>query len=204
MWGAIVEVIDSASVTLVGVVLTAVVSILAIIATSRQTARTLRQAAARDILRVSLEVKQRQLNELYGPLRSLLDQNRRLASMLREGKADADNWRLLDHITEVVSNPQDKAIVDEIMNIDRKVEDLILNKAGLVRGPRPPESFGLFLGHYKLLKLKWEGKENLGVKEYQYYPRSLNEDVDKDYEAIKSEIDKTILKYESVLAEELK
>jgi len=196
--------IDSASVTLVGLALTAVVSILAIIATSRQTARTLRQAAARDILRVSLEVKQRQLNELYGPLRSLLDQNRRLASMLREGKADPDKWRLLDHITEVVGNPQDKAIVDEIMNIDRKVEDLILNKAGLVRGPRPPESFGLFLGHYKLLKLKWEGKENLGVKEYQYYPRSLNEDVDKDYEAIKSEIDKTILKYESVLAEELK
>ena len=196
--------IDSASVTLVGLALTAVVSILAIIATSRQTARTLRQAAARDILRVSLEVKQRQLNELYGPLRSLLDQNRRLASMLREGKADPDKWRLLDHITEVVGNPQDKAIVDEIMNIDRKVEDLILNKAGLVRGPRPPESFGLFLGHYKLLKLKWEGKENLGVKEYQYYPRRLNEDVDKDYEAIKSEIDKTILKYESVLAEELK
>lgn len=202
--GAIARMIDSASVTLVGLALTAVVSILAIIATSRQTARTLRQAAARDILRVSLEVKQRQLNELYGPLRSLLDQNRRLASMLREGKADPDKWRLLDHITEVVGNPQDKAIVDEIMNIDRKVEDLILNKAGLVRGPRPPESFGLFLGHYKLLKLKWEGKENLGVKEYQYYPRSLNEDVDKDYEAIKSEIDKTILKYESVLAEELK
>lgn len=196
--------IDTASVTLVGIVLTTFVSILAIVATSRQTARTLRQAAARDILRVSLEVKQRQLNELYGPLRSLLDQNRRLALKLREGKGDPDKWRLLDHVPEVLNNPRDKAIVDEIMNIDKKVEDLILSKAGLVRGSKPPDSFGLFLGHYKLLKLKLEGKETLGVKEYEYYPRSLNEDVDKGYESIKGEIDRTIIRYESILAEELK
>jgi hypothetical protein len=195
--------IDPTLVILIGTVLTASVSIVAILVNYYSTRRTLRHGTALDIGKVSLELKMRQLNELYGPLLFLVEQNRRLAMKLREGKGDPDKWRLLDHITDVLGNPQDRAIVDLIVDIDAKVENLIISKAGLVHAARPPESFELFLGHYKVLKLALEGKETPKVREFEYYPRNLNEDVKKAFETIKKEIDGTLVRYESILIEEL-
>ena len=60
----------------------------------------------------------------------------------------------------------------EIMEIDAK-EELIINKGGLIRSPGPPESFNLFLGHYKILKLAVEGKETPKVAEFEYFPRPM-------------------------------
>lgn len=196
---------DAAIATLIGVGITAFVTgsvaVYAIRANNRTTTRTLRHGAARELGKISLEHKTQQLNELYGPLLLLLEENRRLAQKLREGKGDPEKWRLLDHLPEVLNNAHDKAIVDEIMEIDARVEDLIINKAGLVRSPGPPESFYIFLGHYKTLKLAIEGKERPRVAEFEYYPRKLNNDVKGAYEAIQREIDETLRRYESLAKE---
>jgi hypothetical protein len=192
---------DAATATLIGVGITAFVSVCAIGVNYLITKQTLRHGAARDIGKISLELKIQQLNELYGPLLLLVEQNRRLAQKLREGKPDPENWRLLDNLPEVLENPQDKAIVDAIMEIDGKIENLIINKGGLVRSPGPPESFNLFLGHYKILKLAVEGKERPKVAEFEYYPKRLNDDVKEAYEAIKHEIDDMLRRYERLLTE---
>lgn len=198
--------------TLIAVVLTASVSICAMWVNYRITNRTLRHSAARDIGKISLELKIQQLNELYGPLLLLIEQNRRLAQKLREGKrltirlredkSQPKKWRLLDNLPEVLENPKDKAIVDAILEIDSKIESLIINKGGLVRSPGPPESFNLFLGHYKILKLAVEGEERLHVAEFEYYPRKFNDDVKEAYQAIKNEIDEILDRYERLLKEE--
>lgn len=184
--------------TVIGLIVTASVSAFAIGMSYLNTKRTLTHGAVREFGKISLEYKTQQLDELYGPLLLLLEQNRRLAQKLREGKGDPGKWRLLDNLPQVLSNARDKAIVDEIMEIDAKVEDLIINKAGLIRSPRPPESFALFLGHYKILKLAIEGKERPRVDEFEYYPRKLNDDVKEAYDAIQREKDTILRKYEQL------
>lgn len=187
---------DAAISTLIGVAIMAGVSVFAIWMNNLNTKRTLSHGATREFGRISLEYKTQQLSELYGPLMRLLEQNRRLAQKLREGKGDPEKWRLLDHLPEVMKNAQDKAIVGEIMEIDVKIEDLIINKAGLVRSPGSPESFDLFLGHYKTLKLAIDGRERPRVAEFEYYPRKLNDDVKEAYEAIQRERDDILRRYE--------
>lgn len=92
--------------------------------------------------------------------------------------------------------------MDAILDTDSKIENLIINKGGLVRSTGPPESFFLFLGHYKLLKLAVDGKERPHVAELEYYPRKLDDDVEEAYNAIKLEIDDLLKKYESILKQE--
>ena len=184
---------------LIGAFIVAFVSLVAILTNYRITERTLRHGAAREFGKISLELKIKQLNDLYGPLRLLIEQNRILAQKLREGKGDPEEWRLLDHVTEALNDPQDKAIVEEIVEIDDKMEELIITNGGLVRSPGPPESFSLFLGHYKILKLAIEGKETPKVTEFEYYPRQLNDDVNQAYDTIRREIDEIVARYENLL-----
>ena len=89
---------DAAVATLVGVGITAIVSLCAMIANYKITNRSLHHGTARELGKISLELKIQQLNELYGPLLLLVEQNRRMADKLREGKGDPAKRRLLDHI----------------------------------------------------------------------------------------------------------
>lgn len=190
---------------LLGVIITAVVSIIIMLVNCWISKQTLRHETARDIGKTSIDLKIKQLNELYGPLHLLIKENKILANKLREGKADPKNWRLLDNIPAVLRNKQDKAILDEIMEINAKIEKLIVCKGGFIRSPGlpgPPESFHMFLGHNKILKLAIEGKERPHVSEFEYYPRKFDNDVIEAYNAISNERDEMLQKYESILKEE--
>ena len=135
---------DATTATLTGIGITAFVSIIALTSNYLIMKQTLRQSVILDIGKISLELKVQQLNELYGPLLLLLEQNKILARKLREGKIDPEKWRLLDNLPEVLTNPQDKALVNAIMDVDAKIESLIINKGGLVSGSEHPKSFKLF------------------------------------------------------------
>ena len=195
---------DATTATLTGIGITAFVSIIALTSNYLIMKQTLRQSVILDIGKISLELKVQQLNELYGPLLLLIEQNTILARKLREGKGDPKKWRLLDHLPEVLKNPQDKALVDAIMDIDAKIENLIITKGGLVSSSEPPESFKLFLGHYRILKFAIDGNERTYVTEFEYYPREINTDVRKTHYKIKLEIDEMLLKYEHLLKTEIK
>lgn len=188
---------------LLGVIITAVVSIIIMLVNYWISKQALSHETARDIGKTSIDLKIKQLNELYGPLHLLIEQNKILAHKLREGKADPENWKLLDNLLDVLGNQQDKAILDEIMEINAKIEKLIIGKGGFIRSPGPPESFHLFLGHNKILKLAIEGnKERPHVSEFEYYPRELDIDVKEAYNAIRNERDEMLQKYESILKKE--
>ena len=99
-----------------------------------------------------------------------------------------------------MADPIDGPIASTILDIDGKIENLIINKGGLVRGTRPPDSFKLFLGHYQLLKLAMQGKK-IVPKADEYYPRQLDEDVKMAYEKIKSEVNQVLTRSEELLSE---
>jgi hypothetical protein len=175
-------------VALASVIVTGVVSISTIIIGYITTKKTLSYGSAQEFSKIALELKIKQLNELYGPLKLLLEQNRRLAQELREGKVDPEKWRLLDNIEQVKKNPRELAIVTEILGIDKTIQDLIINKGGLISPPGPPKSFDLFLGHFKILTMALEGKPPLKIEGFEYYPKDFNMDVDKAYETIMKEM----------------
>jgi hypothetical protein len=190
---------DCAIATLIGVGVVALITLAGFFMNYKITKKTLNYVTAREISKISLEFKIRQLNELYGPLSNLVELNRRLALKLREDKSDPENWRLLNNLPAVLENPRDKAIVNEIIDVDAKIEDLIINKGGFIRSPGPPESFILFLIHYIILKLAIDGKEIPQVSDFELYPRELNEDVKVACDTIKRDIDNMLSKYEPLL-----
>ena len=85
---------DAVTAGLIGSTVTGVVSIVAILANIYISRRSLQHAGAKEIAKLSVELKLQQLNELYGPLLELTEQNYRLAQKIREGKANPQQWRL--------------------------------------------------------------------------------------------------------------
>lgn len=134
-----------------------------------------------------------QLSGLYGPLRLLTAQSGALAEKLRRGKDKPDEWRLLDNLDVVKTAGPDKAIVEQIVEVNGEIEKRVLSSAGLLKGGEVPDSFVEFLGHYRQLKIavtdSMEGHDAHAVtaKRFDVYPRKFDDDVKTAYEALNAE-----------------
>jgi len=163
-----------------------VVAIVAIGTSCHTTNRTLSHTTEQEFAKLQLDYRLRQVNELYGPLYFLIDQDRGLHDQLRIGKPN--DWHLRQHIKEVMdgTNSMDRALVSEIMTNDQIIEQLILTKGGLITSPKAPASFDAFLVHYRVLKAALAGKESSAM--YPEYPTNLDDDVYRDYTNMLNEI----------------
>lgn len=164
------------------------VAVIGMIANAVIQARALRHAAARDVASAMLDFRLQQLNELYGPLLLLLAQSERLAAKLREGEPDPAAWRLLDHIDQVLGDPNRLVIAEQILEIGDKIEDILLTKAGLALHPGPPDTFELYLGHIAILRLLIRRGAHSPIAAHEYYPREFNHDVRAGYESLQERI----------------
>jgi len=97
----------------------------------------------------------RQLNELYGPLRMLRATSKRLRQSLPTTEGNGAQWRLVEHIPEARDDPAKRILVEAILSIDGAIEDLLINKAGLMEAGELPKSFEVFMHHSRLLQLAW-------------------------------------------------
>jgi hypothetical protein len=182
--------ISSASAALWGAGIAGAVSIMVVLMTQLFHNKEQSRAERERQRNLKLDFRVRQLNELYGPLRFLIEQNRRLALKIREGKGDTLAWRLLDHLPEVLADPRDAAIANQILLIDERIEQLIIEKAGLINGT-PPQSFDDYLSHFRLLNLAMKGHP-VDQLEREYFPRQINDDVKQEYDALTIEITKLL------------
>jgi 4-amino-4-deoxy-L-arabinose transferase-like glycosyltransferase len=149
-----------------------------------------REIAASRVARV--EQITAQLSGLYGPLRLLTAQSAVLAKKLREGKPDPESWSLLGHLSEVVDDSKDLALVEQIMQINGDIEKRVLSEAGLLRTGQVPESLVSFLGHYRQLEVAFElAKEGKAaqeiVAEFETYPREFDKYVNEAYDELQAE-----------------
>ncbi len=134
-----------------------------------------------------------QLSGLYGPLRLLTSQSAALAEKLRKGKNNPQEWRLLDNLDVVKTPGPDKAIVEQIVEVNGEIEKRVLSNAGFLKDGVVPDSFVEFLGHYRQLKIavtdSMEGHETQAVtgKKFEVYPRKFDTDVKTAYEALNAE-----------------
>ncbi|MFE6038782.1 hypothetical protein [Streptomyces sp. NPDC056452] len=133
------------------------------------------------------ELNLKRLNELYGPLKLLLDQNRVLSGQLKEGRPE--DWHILDHVPEIQASADDKAIVDQILAINKKIVDILEGKSGLCLIPIP-DSFSKFLGHYGMLSRAFAGQNIVRNSNFEYFPKAFEVDVAKGYETLAAKLKK--------------
>lgn len=127
------------------------------------------------------------LNELYGPLKMLLEQNKVLSDQLKNGKPH--DWHILANISGVESNPTDKAIVDQILAIDEKIAEILESKSGLCLFPIP-DSFPKFLGHYRMLSRAVAGQTFVHNNAFEYFPQQFEVDVMAKYDSLAEDLEK--------------
>lgn len=144
--------------------------------------------------RARAEFVTKQLDELYGPLRLLTAHSKVLATKLKRGKGErgtGKNWNLLWKLDEVSESPVDLVIATEIMKVNERIEELLMNRAGLLAGDGI-EPCQEFLTHYRLLRVAFdaaiEGEgEPLAEGSYpgETYPPTFDPYVEQTYTRLK-------------------
>lgn len=152
------------------------------------------RSAARREERVRFRLQQ--LNEFYEPLAMLRVTSRSLRKSLRQSEDDGSRWRLVRHIDEVKNNPAQARIAEAIIAINVQIEDVLVNKAGLMEGERP-SSFERFMHHSRLLRIAWEGSGTGGTSpsgvttvEDVPFPDEIDDDLDIGRQAVRRALER--------------
>lgn len=162
--------------------ITAATAVLVLLGTAYFTAKRQRQEAA-------LKYRLQQVNELYAPVRLLLDENRRLVERLREGKPAG--FHVLDNVPSLKAAADDAALVEEILAVDKQIDAVLRSKGGLVGSPWPP-SFAQFLTHYATLRRIWNGGTAPADPDLKYFPKAFEDDVVARHDKLIAEIEKAV------------
>jgi hypothetical protein len=162
----------------------------------------------------------KQLNEFYGPLISYLN----ITNALREiyTKDKPEGFRTLTYLldpdqtyktrqgsSKVVLTESDRLILGEIIEIEDKIELLVVEKGGLVDEPRLMFNHGLINGiettgtsrlsllaelirHFRVLKLAYAGKLHGEVQRYKdfVFPTEINRVLRDKFEFLQRELNK--------------
>jgi hypothetical protein len=140
------------AVTIVAAVIAATAASIAAILGRRSAANLAAEARRFSDSQRDVDYRVRQLNELYGPLRMLTLTNVRLRLSLPPGD-EKGGWRLVHHLPEAWANRGDRLVVDQIIEVNKAIEELLLTKAGLMESTRP--SYSEFMQHSRLLNQAW-------------------------------------------------
>lgn len=137
-----------------------------------------------------IEFCKQQLNDLYSPVYMLRRASQSLRTLLPSTNPDGTDWRLVDHI-EDIRNDRDEAgrtAVEEILEINKQIEDLLVTKAGLFEYFPPPSSFDTFIAHTRLLRLAWKQGKNQTSKDRIPFPYEIDQDINKAIESIRGRL----------------
>ncbi len=103
-----------------------------------------------------------QLAEFYEPLAMLRMTTRELRRSLPAEEPEGTRWRLVNHIDEVKRDVSQRAVAEAIISLNTQVEQILVGKAALIEGERPP-SLDKFMRHSKLLKIAWDLADGAGA-----------------------------------------
>lgn len=163
----------------------------------------------------------KKLNEFYGPLISYLNITKSLRNILDSNKPP--EFRTLTHLLDpeqeydiganqikIELTESDRIIIGEIVEIERKIEDLIVEKGGLVEDKRlmfdyyegaefkthypttiSSTSLANLITHFRVLRLAFEGKIVGEVERYKgfVFPRETVKLIHENYEKLHRELE---------------
>lgn len=160
----------------------------------------------------------KQLNEFYGPLISYLN----ITNALREiyTKDKPEGFRTLTYLLDpeqvyetnqgalkVALTESDRLILGEIIEIEEKIESLVVEKGGLVDEPQLMFNYlngtesargsqlsllAALIRHFRILKLAYTGKLHGEIQRYKdfVFPTEIKGVLRKKFESLHRELDK--------------
>ncbi len=158
------------------------------------------------------------LNQFYGPLLSYLNVVKALYKLFKSNKPQ--NFRTLTYLLDPKQNYQtdkgmvkvtlsdvDKNLLEEIIETEKKIEDLILTKCGLVDNERllfdyfPDQNitdielkdisiFTLVLSHFRLLRMAYNNEISGDVERFKnfVYPRQFDLEIKQKIDLLRNEL----------------
>lgn len=166
------------------------------------------------------KLKEKALNEFYGPLLSYLNSVEALFNVFRANKPK--DFRTLTHLlnpsqtylingqsVQISLSKSDKTILNEVIEIEKKIEELVLTKAGLVDDeelmfvyvPNPKVTdvdlkedklslLAVAITHFRILRLAYEGKLDDNIERYKkfVYPRELDIKIRNKIKSLQNEL----------------
>lgn len=164
----------------------------------------------------------KQLNEFYGPLISYLKITNSLYQIYTKDKPKS--FRTLTYLldpeqeyetdqglSKVILTESDRIILGEILDLESRIEMLVIEKGGLIDDPKLmfghlPELrleglrrnrnqlslLALLITHFRVLKLAYEGKLQGEVQRYQdfVFPREIEDVLREKFESLHRELNR--------------
>jgi hypothetical protein len=168
----------------------AVVSIITVILNVLISLRTQRLSRFLEVTSSSLEFKKQQIDELYGPLMALIAQNKNLSRRLKDIKGE--DFELLDHLPEVIENPEIGAVVNLLIKNNAEIERLLFEKSSLIEGYDYPSSIVSFLGHCGILKSAIVSQPLKIRRPEDYYPEEFDAYVKHSFRDLKFQVNEIL------------
>jgi hypothetical protein len=131
----------------------------------------------------------KKLNEFYGPVQQYLGKSYELYGMFTASRP-ADFRTLIALLEGRKFEGNDKVLLDQIVEIINKVEDLLLKNSGLVDDKELRELLAKAGTHFRVLQLAYQGILAGEVERFQdyVYPRDLNQKIDEQIEKLKARL----------------
>lgn len=123
----------------------------------------------------------RKLSEFYGPLQQYLNKSSKLYEKFIYGKPE-DFRTLTALIKGVKFEGNDKVLLEEIINVGKKVEDLLLSKSGLIDDDKLRNDIIPRLGkHILLLRLIYDGTIKGEYERFkdETFPREVDTEIER-------------------------
>jgi hypothetical protein len=190
------------AVTLAVVILTGLVNYLAGASTARKELKKLEQTFVHGERAKLLEIDRvrvlTQLTELYGPLQAIRQASKLVWQKLQRVYIEVEqmpadyHFRLVDLLPDIGKHKVYGPLVDEILVLASKTEELLVSKAGLIDGEWP-DSFRAYLGHVAIMRAAHAGGNprpgEAGFMADSSFPRSLDDDIEKTLSGVKEKYD---------------
>ncbi|MEY8849698.1 hypothetical protein AB9K26_12840 [Psychroserpens sp. XS_ASV72] len=151
-----------------------------------------------NVKRDKINLLEKKLNEFYRPLLQALTTSQMLHSVLSQDKDK--NYRALEALIKEKDNAfsvADKILINEIIEVGKKIERIIDVHSGHVLNDKTRENIGSLVRHLRIFRATFvsEEKDNLeGIASEKFmkftYPREVNECITNDITFLTGELHK--------------
>lgn len=147
----------------------------------------LRIEAAGEQAKLALELRIRRLDEFYGRIQIQMGLSILLYQKLVAHGPKANDWSYLLNVDAVNKSAVDRALMGEIIEVNRVINDLISTRGGLIRERN--DLFSRFQTHFRLVDSAFKGTAVPELKFADTYPREFDTYIHQECETLRREID---------------
>jgi hypothetical protein len=132
----------------------------------------------------------KKLNEFYGPIQQYLGKSRELYDRFTASRG-ANFRTLIALLAGEKFEGNDAVLLKQIIDIDERMEDLIITHSGLIDDAELRELLAKVGAHFRILRLAYDGVLTGEVERFEdyVYPRGLGPKIEDQIKKLKTRLD---------------